>query len=703
MSEPTESVPNFFMLLAGALLGVSIIGGLFYAANTSNVGDSEAAAILGALPSFTCGVSTVQDVDANVYDTIQVGAQCWMKQNMRVGTRIGGATTQTSNATIEKWCYGDSDANCTSDNPNEPDGGLYQWDEAMQYSTTTGAQGICPTGWHIPSHDEFTTLERAVCTSGSCATDFPYDTTTTGYRGTNEGTKLKSGGTSGLEFNLAGLGVSGSFFNRAAAGNFWSSTESGGGAWGRGVASITAQVGRATDNKSSGLSVRCLKDDPNPSGSTFTIANTVTSPGSSLEDGLVGHWTFDGMDMTNATATDVSGNGNHGTLSNSPTKAIGKLGQGLNFNGVNNTVILPNVAALKPTGSFAVSFWYKGLKGSAENFISHSPAALTNFWNIDDSSAIFCAAANCSKSTGDTYTLPNDNDWHHLAAVLDRAASPDTVTVYIDGISQGTATGTADSDITSYGTNTLIGGESWVNSGYRQGPMDDVRIYNRALSAEEVQRLHGLGQGSVVKICKVDSVQDADANTYNTLAIGSQCWLDRNMNVGTRISAATTQTNNATTEKYCYSDLDSNCNTNHPNKPDGGLYQWNEAMQYSTIDGAQGICPAGFHIPTDAEWHTLEKFLKDSGQSCDPARSAAYGCSPTGTKILNGGMTNFMANLPGYIQTGASSNRDNIGYYWSSTESSTNAWLNGLSSAQTGTLRDLRAKTYGATVRCVQD
>lgn len=703
MSEPAESVPNFFILLAGALLGVFIVGGLFYAANTSNVGNTEAATVLGALPSFTCGVSTIQDADGNTYNTVEIGTQCWMKQNMRVGTRISGVTTQTNNATIEKWCYGDSDVNCTSDNPNEPDGGLYQWDEAMQYSTTTGAQGICPAGWHIPSHDEFTTMERAICTSGTCATDFPYDTTTIGYLGTNEGTKLKSGGVSGLEFNLAGLGTSGSFFNRTAAGNFWSSTESGGGAWGRGIASITAQVGRATDNKSSGLSVRCLKDSPNVSNPTFTIADTVNPPGSTLENGLVGHWTFDGPDMTSATATDMSGNGYNGTLTNGPIKTIGKIGQGLNFNGTNSSVSLPNVAALKPTGDYSVSFWYKGLKGSIENFISHSPAALSNFWHISDSEAVFCATSLCGTSTEKTYILPNDNDWHNLAVVLDRSASPDTITVYIDGVSQGTATGTADGGATAYGTNTLIGGESWVNSGYRQGPMDDVRIYNRALSAGEVQQLHSLGQGSVVKICKVDSVQDADANTYNTLAIGSQCWLDRNMNVGTRISGATAQTNNATIEKYCYSNLDSNCNDNHPNKPDGGLYQWNEAMQYSTTEGAQGICPAGFHIPTDAEWHTLEKFLKDSGQSCDPERDG-FSCAPAGTKLKPGNSIGFEGNFSGFVDSNLFFLRNMFSYSWSSSASSTeDSHVRLFGSAEINVMRSVVSIAIGASVRCVQD
>lgn len=212
------------------------------------------------MDGFACGKAQVHDVDYNYYDTIQIGTQCWMKQNMRVGTRISGATNQTNNSTIEKWCYSNTDSNCTSNDPNVPDGGLYQWNEAMQYSTTPGAQGICPSGWHIPTHDEFTTLERSLCTSGTCSTDFPYDTTTTGYRGTTEGTKLQPGGTSGLNFNLAGNGFSGSFFNRGSFGNFWSSSESGAVAWYRVVDSASAQVYRTTNFKSYGFSVRCLKD-----------------------------------------------------------------------------------------------------------------------------------------------------------------------------------------------------------------------------------------------------------------------------------------------------------------------------------------------------------------------------------------------------------------------------------------------------------
>jgi uncharacterized protein (TIGR02145 family) len=195
-----------------------------------------------------------------VYNTLKIGTQCWMKQNMRVGTRINVAGNQSNNSIIEKYCYADTASNCTTNHPNQPDGGLYQWNEAMQYSSTPGAQGICPAGWHIPTHDQFTTLERSVCTSGSCATDFPYDITTTGYRGTTEGTNLKPNGTSLFEGNLAGDSFGGSFYNRGAGGLFWSSLGSGGSAWYRYLSSGGAQVYRNQVDQSFGLSVRCLKN-----------------------------------------------------------------------------------------------------------------------------------------------------------------------------------------------------------------------------------------------------------------------------------------------------------------------------------------------------------------------------------------------------------------------------------------------------------
>ncbi len=74
------------------------------------------------------------------YNTVQIGSQCWLKNNLNIGRMIEDSTKQNNNTIIEKYCYYNSEVNCKTY------GGLYRWDEAMQYSTTEGAQGICPEG-----------------------------------------------------------------------------------------------------------------------------------------------------------------------------------------------------------------------------------------------------------------------------------------------------------------------------------------------------------------------------------------------------------------------------------------------------------------------------------------------------------------------------------------------------------------------------
>jgi uncharacterized protein (TIGR02145 family) len=226
----------------------------------------------------TCGDTLTDSRDGKFYNTVSIGSQCWFAENLNIGTRVDGITTQTDNSTIEKYCYGDSTGNC------DTDGGLYQWDEAMQYVATAGAQGICPSSWHIPTHDEFTTLERGVCTSGTCITDFPYDITTTSeWRGTDEGSKLSaftSGGTNSSGFSgiLAGYRhTSSTFEDKPIYAYIWSSIGSGGDAWSRALSSSFTTVGRYQFNGGRGLSVRCLQDSP---PTPFISTWDTTQPGS---------------------------------------------------------------------------------------------------------------------------------------------------------------------------------------------------------------------------------------------------------------------------------------------------------------------------------------------------------------------------------------------------------------------------------------
>ena len=75
-------------------------------------------------------------------------------------------------------------------------------------------------------------------------------------------------------------------------------------------------------------------------------------------------------------------------------------------------------------------------------------------------------------------------------------------------------------------------------------------------------------------LCGSSFTDSRDNTVYNTVLIGNQCWMQQNLNYGTRINGNTGQSNNSVPEKYCYSDLVSNCNVY------GGLYQWGEMVQY---------------------------------------------------------------------------------------------------------------------------
>ena len=183
-------------------------------------------------------------------DWITVGTQTWAKANLNVGTMVTSVTAQTNNGgtnTVEKYCYNNDEANCTTY------GGFYQWDEAMKYTNAEKAQGICPAGSHIPSDAEWKTLEMSLSGMSQATAD------TTGWRGTDEGTKLKSGGSSGLNIPLAGYRTNGGSFSALSSDALlWSSSESGASARYRNLVSGYATVYRDTNVKVFGFSVRCL-------------------------------------------------------------------------------------------------------------------------------------------------------------------------------------------------------------------------------------------------------------------------------------------------------------------------------------------------------------------------------------------------------------------------------------------------------------
>ena len=149
---------------------------------------------------------------------------------------------------------------------------------------------------------------------------------------------------------------------------------------------------------------------------------------------------------------------------------------------------------------------------------------------------------------------------------------------------------------------------------------------------------------SVDFFCGTNSVV-YDGVTYPTVLIGDQCWFAKNLNIGEKIDYPAKQTNNGVIEKYCYDNNEENCNTY------GGLYQWDEAMGYSLDEGAQGICPFGWHIPSDAEWHKLEMVyaIPADDDNCDGKRPDYSACTPAGKELRSGGSSGFNALLAGFV------------------------------------------------------
>jgi uncharacterized protein (TIGR02145 family) len=213
--------------------------------------------------------------------------------------------------------------------------------------------------------------------------------------------------------------------------------------------------------------------------------------------------------------------------------------------------------------------------------------------------------------------------------------------------------------------------------------------------------------------CGDDFLDDRDGIVYSTVQIGEQCWMAENLNIGTRIDGSSSQTDNGTIEKYCYDDDPDKCDMY------GGLYQWNEMMSYTTTAGVQGICPEGWHLPTDGEWTQLSNYLSSKPEylcNSEPNYTAKALAATTnwtthsntcavGNDLPANNATGF-AGLPGgYLtHTGNFGSIENGGYFWSSTEgSTTGAMIRGLVHYNAVIVRYNEKKGYGNTVRCLRN
>ena len=227
----------------------------------------------------------------------------------------------------------------------------------------------------------------------------------------------------------------------------------------------------------------------------------------SLQNGLVGWWTFDGKDISGVQAYDKSGNGNRGILTGGPTRAVGKIGQGLEFDATDDYVsrsINSSSNLWMGTQDWTVSAWVKFANpgGGTEEGILGTWNGQDKYWYIRKEAAtgkiFYRLSASSNAADISTATLGNaitDTGWHYIVLAFDRDV---TATLYQDGVS--TATGSISNvngkDITnSVDTEFNIGqiGEH-LSAFYFKGLLDDVRVYNRVLSVDEIKRLYNMGR-----------------------------------------------------------------------------------------------------------------------------------------------------------------------------------------------------------------
>ncbi len=253
------------------LIGLSPVTTYYVRAYATNgVGTSYGNEVsFTSLPGLRCpGTPTVTDIDGNIYNTVQIGTQCWTQSNLKVSKYRNGDSIPTG-LSNSAWQGTASGAYAIYNNDPVNDG-LYG--KLYNHYAVTDSRGLCPTGWHVPSDGEWNVLVKyldpnadTVCgncwqspIAGGALKSTATEPTPGGWVSPNTGATNSSGFTAlpgGLRTNI------GDFLNLPYYGYWWSaSVFSGSSAWSRYLNSSYSGLGRYYDGRTTGFSVRCCRD-----------------------------------------------------------------------------------------------------------------------------------------------------------------------------------------------------------------------------------------------------------------------------------------------------------------------------------------------------------------------------------------------------------------------------------------------------------
>ncbi|MCR4827246.1 MAG: T9SS type A sorting domain-containing protein, partial [Bacteroidales bacterium] len=539
------------------------------------------------------GVPTVTDIDGNVYNTVQIGGQCWMRENLRTTTYTDGTTITQGNYssfTTSYWYYPNGDS------INKQNYGLlYNLSAIMHESsssdaTPSGVQGICPNGWHLPSDAEWTLLTDFVSSQSDyvCGNDSTCIakalSAIMGWN--NQSSSSCCVGNNQSSNNATGLGIlpsgcyDGIYRDFGSNAYFWSTSENGlSYVWYRYLTYYGSVVYKlANPNKSRGYSVRCLHDED-----VSQYFPTVTT-----------------NDITNIAATSAVCGGN-------------------------------------VTASDGVGVTARGVCWG----INHNPTIADSHTTDGDNTGIFT-----SNLTGLISNIP-----YYVRAY----ATNQYGTVYGNEVSFSTNANPNGDELSCSGTPTLT---------------------------------------------------DQDGNIYNTVQIGNQCWMRENLKTTHYADGTSIAQGNNYSETVAYWYYPYNSSSKKPIY--GLLYNWKAVMRdaSSSINnpsGVQGVCPNGWHVPSNAEWVQLQYYVSCQSQNTND-NFVSMISSPLWRGSNGNNTTGFSALPAGYGYGEYNYGFGSYAFFWSATEiNSSNSISCYFSSDNYYSINDSHSKHLGLSVRCLRD
>jgi len=261
--------------------------------------------------TFKNQAQTINDIDGNFYDTIRIGTQVWLQQNLKVTHyRNGDLIENVEDAGA--WDQLTTGARCYYNNDSALNASVYG--ALYNIFTIEDSRGLCPLGWHVPTDAEWNIMEKFL--------DPTIDTNATGWVGNDIGGKLKETGI--IHWNTPNTGavnssdftalpggyrdIIGTYSAMGQSGYWWSSTEySSLDNWGRSISYYYSLIARDDYSKENGFSVRCVKDNSTSQVEENDIDHYINAYPNPADDNLTVNFNATERNPDRIVITDIYG------------------------------------------------------------------------------------------------------------------------------------------------------------------------------------------------------------------------------------------------------------------------------------------------------------------------------------------------------------------------------------------------------------